>query len=136
MSNRPQIQSAVLSHLQALFKQSLEATISKYNTRTTFLCASRHLLLYCDNIQCDEITRIPALVADWAAGLTHKLRTYKFHIRNHFLPFVEALIRHQLQPQSAQPPKRIYTKSCCPNCQKEMLKKNLNRHLNICRPVM
>lgn len=137
MSHRPQIQSAPLVHLQAEFKQSLETKVSNKNSLTTYLCASRHLLLYCESVQCNDVCLIPSIVADWEKSLTHQLRTYKTHIRNHFLPFVEALIRHNLQPKTApvaEPKKR--TKSCCPNCNKEMLKKNINRHLKLCQPVM
>lgn len=92
------LKSATLSRLQAMFKQSNEAHIVNKNTRTTFLCASRHFLMYCEKMNCEVVADISGLFDDWEKSLTRGLRTYKNHVRNHFLPFVKTLIKHGYAP--------------------------------------
>lgn len=124
------LQTETFVVLQSNYKTHLTQIVPNKNSVTTYLCASRHLLLFCEKQNQNQIARISLLIPEWEQSLTQSLVTYKKHVQNRFLPYLATLT----QPEPA-PQKKPRTRSSCPHCQKEMLKKCINRHLRICRAL-
>lgn len=124
------------------FKAHIDKTIANKNSRYAYTSASKHFLLFCESLNITDITRLP--FGRWVEHLNtgdkpYAKDTYERHLHKFFVPFLNKKLGYSrtiLETNVPAPtPAKTRTKSACPHCNKEMLKKNINRHLRVCTQI-
>ena len=97
-----------LISLQNGFKAHLDKVVSNNRSKETYAFASRHFLLFCEDLDCTEISRVPEMLEHWYESLTKGVITYKKHVRNHFIPYLEYVCKREIEEtlSDCEPPKK------------------------------
>jgi hypothetical protein len=100
--SKTELKNEQFIEVQNKFKVYLENKVGNGNSKTSYACASRHFLLFCENEGITDVTRIHEMISHWHKSLKKGVITYKRHLRNYFIPYLISQLRSSPVQDPAQ----------------------------------